>query len=336
MGKKFLVYTDQKSLCYLLEQRITTQNQQSWLAKLLGYEFDIIYKVGSANKVADALSRREEDMECQIISRPFWQDYHDLLLEVQSDPVLAKIITDLTNDPNSHIHYTMEQGRLCYKGRMVIPATSTWIPKLITEFHSTPTGGHFYRTYRRLARSLYWQGMKQSITNFVQECVVCQRNKYQASSPAGLLQPLPIPSEIWEDISMDFIVGLPKSKGYDALLVIVDRLSKYDHFLLIKHPYSAKFIVDIFVKEVIWLHGIPLSIVSDRDPMFLSHFWQELFKQQGTTLKHGTGYHPETDGQTEVLNRIALGFDSMHIVTVEFNSSRNGPVKTSLVWLGSM
>ncbi|MCI11884.1 hypothetical protein A2U01_0032986, partial [Trifolium medium] len=98
---------------------------------------------------------------------------------------------------------------------------------------------------------------------------MCQRQKYLATSPGGLLQPLPIPEQVWEDISMDFITGLPKSKGYEAIL----------------------------------LHGVPLSIVSDRDPVFISSFWKELFRMQGTQLKMSTAYHPESDGQTEVVNR---------------------------------
>lgn len=112
-------------------------------------------------------------------------------------------------------------------------------------------------------------------------CHVCQRsNKYQASSPLGLLQPLHIPQAIWEEISMDFVVGLPKSKGFDVILVVVDKLSKYGHF----------------IREVVKLHGIPSSIVSDRDPTFLSHFWQEIFRMHGTTLRMSTAYHSESDG----------------------------------------
>ena len=225
--------------------------------------------------------------------------------EVRQDPHLSKVISDLELDANSHQHYALKQGRLFYKKRLVLASNSQWIPKLLQEFHSTPMGGHsgVYRTYRRVAASLYWRGMMAQITKFVAECEVCQRCKYQATSPAGLLQPLPIPKAVWEDISLDFISGLPKVGGVDTILVVVDRLTKYAHFLLIKHPYTAKTVADLFVKEVVRLHGVPTSIVSDRDPTFMSHFWKELFRLQGTQLKMSSSYHPETDGQTEVLNR---------------------------------
>jgi len=137
----------------------------------------------------------------------------------------------------------------------------------------------------------------------VRACDVCQRQKYAATTPRGLLQPLPIPNGIWEDLSLDFMTGLPKSKGYEAIFVVVDRLSKYSHFILLKHPYTAKSIAELFVKEIVRLHGIPKSLISDRDPLFVSHFWLELFKLQGTKLQMSFSYHPETDGQTEVINR---------------------------------
>ncbi|WVZ12616.1 hypothetical protein V8G54_017146 [Vigna mungo] len=315
VGQRFVVHTDQKSLCHLLEQRITTQNQQDWIAKLLGYDFEIVYKTGAANKAADALSRQfegedEGEKELSVIARPFWQDFGEIMQEVEVDEFLQKVMNDVRRDPNTHPAYTLEHERLHHKGRLVLSAKSKWIPKLLAEFHVTQTGGHsgVYRTYRRIAQSLYWVGMKKDVTEFVAKCLVCQQHKYLTSSPQGLLQPLPVPNAIWEELSMDFIVRLPKSQGFDAILVVVDRLSKYAHFLPLKHPYSAKTVAEIFIREIVRLHGIPQSIVSDRDPLFLSIFWKELFKGQGTQLKMSTAYHPETDGQTEVLNRVLEGY----------------------------
>lgn len=114
--------------------------------------------------------------------------------------------------------------------------------------------------------------MKKDVYRMIVECLICQRHKYQTISLTGLLQPLPIPTRIWEDIAMDFIIGLPCSKGTDAILVVVDRLSKHGHFSALKHTYSISSVAILFIKEVVRLHGVPNSIVSDRDPVFISRF----------------------------------------------------------------
>lgn len=166
-----------------------------------------------------------------------------------------------------------------YQNRLVLSSKSPCIPLVLQEFHSSPAGRHsgFLRTYKRVAGNLYWIGMKRTVQEYVKSCDVCQRQKYFALSPAGLLQPLPMPEQIWEDISLDFITGLPKSKGYEEIFVVVDRLSKYGHFIPLKHPYTARKVAEVFTKEIVRLHGVPKSIVSGRDPLFISLFWKELF-----------------------------------------------------------
>lgn len=127
----------------------------------------------------------------------------------------------------------MIQDHLFYKGRLVIPSFSRWIPKLIEEYYASPLGGHSgaFRTYNRISSNSYWLGMMKQIQKSVAECLVCHTQKYEAVSPAGLLQLLSISTWVWEDIFLNFIIGLPRSQGNDAILVVVDRFTKYGHFL---------------------------------------------------------------------------------------------------------
>ena len=145
--------------------------------------------------------------------------------------------------------------------------------------------------------------MKNDIKSYVNACGRCQQYKSSSLAPAGLLQPLPIPSQVREEIAMDFIERLPKSKGFDSILVVVDRFSKYAHFIGMRHPFSTKDVAITFTTEIVRLHGTLATIVSDHGSVFLSKFWSELHKLHNTQLLMSSTYHPETDGQTEVTNR---------------------------------
>lgn len=134
--------------------------------------------------------------------------------------------------------------------------------------------------------------MKKEVINFVKQCDTCQKCKDESVAYPGLLQPLKIPEQAWQCISMDFIEGLPKSQGKDVILVVVDRFTKYSHFMGLSHPYTAQKVAEIFMEQVYKLHGIPQNIVSDRDKVFLSRFWQHVVKKLKVQLSMSTAYHP--------------------------------------------
>ncbi|WVZ14456.1 hypothetical protein V8G54_012022 [Vigna mungo] len=295
MGSHFVIITDQKSLKFLTDQRLLTEQQFKWAFKLIGYDFEIRFRPGKENSVADALSRRQYFMAMSLFQTDEWETWET---EVQHDPKL--VFQELLLNPKAHEGYELKKGRLFYHGTLVLPRTFSRIPSIIKELHESPIGGHsgYFRTFKRVAGVLYWEGMKRDIKEFVMQCAVCQCNKTETLAPAVLLQPLPIPTQVWSDISMDFIGGLPKVQGKDTILVVVDRLTKYAHFLALAHPFTAVQVADLFIKEVVKLHGFPSTIVSDCEKLFLSTFWRELFRQAGSKLKFSTTYHPQSDGQT--------------------------------------
>ena len=187
------------------------------------------------------------------------------------------------------------KGELLYwKNRIVVPKDVDLIQQLLQEFHSSPIGGHFglTRTLARVTQQFHWPDLKHDVQQFVQSCAICQQAKTLHTKPTGLLQPLPIPSQVWEDIAMDFITGLPNSYGFNTILVVVDCLSKYGHFIALKGDYTSRFVTELFMTHVVKLHGMPKSIVSNRDKVFTSNFWNNLFQLQGTTLAMSSAYHP--------------------------------------------
>jgi hypothetical protein len=148
--------------------------------------------------------------------------------------------------------------------------------------------------------------MKELVQDWVRSCAVCQRYKSEHLHPAGLLMPLPVPQGVWTDVALDFVEALPRVRGKSVILTVVDRLSKYCHSIPLAHPYSAESVAQAFFAEVVRLHGVPQSMVSDRDPVFTSLFWQELMRLMGTKLHMTTAFHPQSDGQSESANRVII------------------------------
>jgi transposase InsO family protein len=216
-----------------------------------------------------------------------------------------ELLAKLAVHPDDIDGYTLREGVIRHKGRIWLGFNPT-LQALVTDaMHASPTGGHsgFLVTYRRIKGLFIWPQMKQFVRRMVQECIIYQRAKPERVKYPGLLQPLPVPNYAWEVVSMDFVEGFPKSGRYDVVMVVVDKLSRFAHFIPISHPYTAASIARLFLDNIFKLHSMPLSIISDRDRIFTSTFWTELFRLAGTKLCLSSSYHPQTDGATERVNQ---------------------------------
>ncbi|KAJ0817688.1 putative nucleotidyltransferase, Ribonuclease H, protein kinase RLK-Pelle-RLCK-VIIa-2 family [Helianthus annuus] len=301
----FIIRTDQKSLKYLMEQKLTTPLQHVWLSKMLGYDYEIVYKEGRENQVADALSRVSgpalltislSTLDTSLLQRIKASWSQDLvLLEKIGKIEKGEIVPGYKWD-----------GQLLMKGNRVVVGNDMKLQQDIIQLcHSSGMGGHsgVHATTQRIKGMFKWKGLHKQVRQYIRTCDICQRVKTENVAYPGLLQPLPIPKSVFSDISMDFIGGFPRVNGKDSVMVVVDRLTKYGHFIPISHPYSAMTVAQLFMDHVFKLHGWPQTIVSDRDPIFLSNFWKEFTKMHGVQLAMSTAYHPQSDGQTEVVNR---------------------------------
>lgn len=174
----------------------------------------------------------------------------------------------------SEPHFTLQNGLLRYKGRIWLGTNVLLQHKVLHALHTSPVGGHssFPVTYRKVKCHFAWPKMKKMVKDFVAACPVCQQAKFERVKYPGLLLPLPVPQQSWQVVTMDFIEGLPTSNRYNCILVVVDKLSKYSHFIALIHPFNAQTVANAFMDHVYKLHGMPETIISDRDKNFTSHF----------------------------------------------------------------
>ncbi|GFS42569.1 hypothetical protein Acr_00g0080620 [Actinidia rufa] len=322
------VFTDHKSLKYLFTQKELNMRQRRWLELIKDYDVLIQYHPGKANVVADALSRKSTvNLACLVTSQvPLLDELERAEIEVVApdtntmlttmiaqptlieivkqrqpeDPYLWKVYEEMLVNPK--LDFTLQDKALRFQSRLCVPNIPEVKRQVLEEAHNTKFTMHPGGTkmYRDLKETFWWPGMKREIAEFVSRCLSCQQVKAEHQRPAGLLQSLPIPEWKWEHITIDFVVGLPNSpRGCNAIWVIVDRLTKSAHFLPVKTTYSLSKYADLYITEIIRLHGTPVSIVSDRDPRFTSKFWKSLQRALGTELSFSTAFHPQTDGQSE-------------------------------------
>ncbi|KOM49485.1 hypothetical protein LR48_Vigan08g031200 [Vigna angularis] len=276
--------------------------QRRWMEYMKDYDFELLYHPGKTNVVADALSRRQaqittlmvkelelleklRDMNLglQLTPNHIWcghlaitSDFlEQVKVEQSMDQELQQKIRLLDTDQAKEFVLSKD-GIFRFKNRVCIPAKSELKHLILDEGHKSRISIHpgMTKMYKDLKESFWWNGMKRDVAEFVAACLVCQKAKLEHQKSGGMLRQLDIPQGKWDSISMDFVTHLPKSsKGHDSIWVIVDRLTKSAHFLPINQRMSLEKLTELYIGEVVRLHGIPTSIVSDRDLRFTSRFW---------------------------------------------------------------
>ncbi|KAK1602141.1 hypothetical protein QYE76_017184 [Lolium multiflorum] len=271
-----------------------------WVEFIESFPYIIKHKKGKDNIVADALSRKNMLLTQLDVKIPGLEILCDLYATDHDFAEPYRLCALGKAWEKYHIH----DGFLFRANKLCVPESSVRL-LLLQESHAGGLMGHFGRekTLLMLADHFYWPKMRRDVDRYVKRCITCNKSKSKLK-PHGLYTPLPAPTTPWEDISMDFVLGLPRTKrGHDSIFVVVDRFSKMSHFIACHKSDDASHIANLFFREIVRLHGVPKTIVSDRDVKFMSYFWKTLWRKLGTKLLFSTTCHPQTDGQTEVVNR---------------------------------
>ncbi|XP_011270565.1 hypothetical protein CAOG_08903 [Capsaspora owczarzaki ATCC 30864] len=321
------VITDHKNIEFWSTARLLNPRQTRWAQVLADFFFLVYHRAGTLHTLPDALSRSSSTgVGDPKVKTPTTMFPEKLLIAVMSDDFLSRVrqalatdilALEIAEDPSRFPKFTTKDDLLYFK----------------SAFYAA---GHFgiRKTIELVQRDYYWPKMHDTIQHYVESCETCIRSKTSSHKPYGLLKPLPIAEHPWKSISMDFITQLPPSNSFDAICVVVDRLTKMAHFMPCTTRINALGTADLLIRRVFLYHGLPDDIVSDRGSVFVSHLWNHLFTSLNTKINLSTAYHPQSDGQTEAINRILEQYlrcfisagqdnwsDLLHLAEFAYNSS---------------
>ncbi|GKA92383.1 putative reverse transcriptase domain-containing protein [Tanacetum coccineum] len=299
-GTKCTVFTDHKSLQHILDQKELNMRQRRWLELLSDYDCDIRYHPGKANVVADALSRKEREppLRVRALVMTISLDLPKQILNAQTEarkPENIKsedvggMLVENAKFPEAIREQKLEpraDGTLCLNGRSWLPCYGDLRTIIMHESHKSKYSIHpgSDKMYQDMKKLYWWPNMKADIATYVNKCLTCAKVKAEHQRPSGLLVQPKIPEWKWDNITMDFVTKLPKtSQGYDTIWVIVDRLTKSAIFTPMRETDPLDKLARLYLKEVVTRHGIPVSIICDRDPRFASNFWRSLQSALGYT-----------------------------------------------------
>ncbi|KAI3762549.1 hypothetical protein L1987_52980 [Smallanthus sonchifolius] len=302
-GTRCTIFTDHKSLQHIFDKKELNMRQRRWVELLNDYDCDIKYHPGKANVVADALSRKERIKTLRVSALEL-TIHTSLTTQIRMAQQEAIKEENIQNEALRGMIKQLESksdDTLYFMNRIWVTHFGNLRELVMDEAYKSRYSIHpgSDKMYKDLKELYWWPNMKGDIATYVSKCLTCSKVKAEHQKPSGLLQQPEIPQWKWEQISMDFITKLPKtSSGYDTIWVIVDRLTKSAHFLPIKETDKTEKLAKLYIKEIVARHGVPISIISDRDSRFVSRIWKSLQEAMGTRLDMSTSYHPQTDGQS--------------------------------------
>lgn len=329
----FDIWSDHQNLTYFRKAQDLTRRQARWSLFLTRFHFKLEHKPGKTMKRADPMSRRpdhELGVDCdnreKVLLKPEYfairamQPTHSSI--VDDSKLLERIREALLDDEVTKAYkdlllkgprefgkdlaeWHLEDGLLLHRGKVYVPKDDKIRADLLKLHHDFPGAGHpgRWKTLELLSRNYWWPGMSVYVKKYVAGCDVCQSHKNVTQKPSGLLQPNEVPSEPWEIISCDMITDLPESDGFNAIFVVVCRLTKRAHFFAIVKEFSAKDLGNLLYERVWPLHGLPRQIISDRGSQFAAKLFQEWCRLLGIKSAMTTAFHPQADGQTERVNQ---------------------------------